>query len=67
MMYALLFVVVLALAYANGANDNMKPFATVYGSGVLPYRRALAFATGSQVAVAEVVTEWERENPKPTD
>ncbi len=50
MMYALLFVVVLALAYANGANDNIKPFATVYGSGVLPYRRAVAFATGAQVA-----------------
>ena len=50
MMYALLFVVVLALAYANGANDNIKPFATVYGSGILPYRRALAFATGAQVA-----------------
>ncbi len=50
MMYALLFGVVLALAYANGANDNIKAFATVYGSGVLSYRRALAFATGSQVA-----------------
>lgn len=50
MMYALLFVVVLALAYANGANDNIKAFATVYGSGVLSYRRALAFATGAQVA-----------------
>ena len=50
MMYALLFIVVLALAYANGANDNIKAFATVYGSGVLPYRRALALATGAQVA-----------------
>ncbi len=50
MMHALLFGVVLALAYANGANDNIKPFATVYGSGVLPYKRALAFATGAQLA-----------------
>jgi len=50
MMYAFLIVVVLTLAYVNGANDNIKPFATVYGSGVLPYRRALALATGAQVA-----------------
>ena len=50
MMYILLFIIVVALAYVNGANDNIKPFATVYGSGVLSYRRAVAFATGAQVA-----------------
>ena len=50
MMYALLFIVVLALAYVNGANDNIKSFATVYGSGVLDYRRAVTFATTAQVA-----------------
>lgn len=49
-MYILLFIIVVALAYVNGANDNIKPFATVYGSGVLSYRRAVAFATGAQVA-----------------
>ena len=50
MMYAFLFIVVLALAYVNGANDNIKSFATVYGSGVLDYRRAVTFATTAQVA-----------------
>ena len=33
------------LAWANGANDNFKEVATLYGSGVLTYRRALALAT----------------------
>lgn len=33
------------LAYANGANDNFKGVATLYGSGVLSFRVALATAT----------------------
>ena len=33
MLIALLFVSALALAFANGANDNFKAVATVYGSG----------------------------------
>ncbi|MCO5168751.1 MAG: anion permease [Planctomycetes bacterium] len=33
------------LAYANGANDNFKGVATLYGSGTASYRRALAWAT----------------------
>lgn len=48
-MYVILFLVVLALAYANGANDNIKPFATVFGSRLLGYRQTLALATGSQL------------------
>ena len=32
----------LFLAYANGANDNYKGVATLYGSGVASYRTALA-------------------------
>lgn len=37
----------LMVAFVNGANDNMKGVATLYGSGVLSYGRALALATVS--------------------
>jgi PiT family inorganic phosphate transporter len=40
----------VALALANGANDNFKGVATVYGSGQLGYRKALLLATASQIA-----------------
>src|ERR1044071_6368536 len=33
------------LAYANGANDNFKGVATLLGSGVSDYRKALSWAT----------------------
>jgi len=33
----LLLAGVLALAYANGANDNFKATATTYGAGALGY------------------------------
>ena len=35
------------LAYANGANDNFKGVATLYGSGVLSFRTALVTGTGA--------------------
>ncbi|TDJ46685.1 MAG: inorganic phosphate transporter [Gammaproteobacteria bacterium] len=35
----------LLLAYANGANDNFKGVATLYGSGTTSYRTALVWAT----------------------
>lgn len=35
------------LAFVNGANDNMKGVATLYGSGALSYRRALWLASGA--------------------
>lgn len=35
----------LFLAYNNGANDNFKGVATLYGSGVLNYRSAISIAT----------------------
>lgn len=45
------------LAYANGANDNFKGVATLFGSGTTDYRAALRWATattliGSLVALA---------------
>jgi PiT family inorganic phosphate transporter len=42
---ALLAFAVLLLAYTNGANDNFKGVATLYGGGVLGYRSAIALAT----------------------
>lgn len=44
-MVILLFIAVLLLTYSNGANDNFKGVATLWGSGTLPYKAALALAT----------------------
>jgi inorganic phosphate transporter, PiT family len=45
MTLALILLAVAGLAYANGANDNFKGVATLFGSGTTDYRRALAWAT----------------------
>jgi inorganic phosphate transporter, PiT family len=37
----------LFVAYANGANDNFKGVATLFGSGTTEYRKALWWATGT--------------------
>jgi len=51
MMAALVFVLVtLALAYANGANDNFKGVATLFGSRTTNYRTALWWATVTTLA-----------------
>jgi PiT family inorganic phosphate transporter len=50
MMLALILVAVLALAYANGANDNFKGVATLFGSGTCNYRIALIWATVTTLA-----------------
>ena len=42
---AILFLATGFLAYSNGANDNFKGVATLYGSGTASYRCALALAT----------------------
>ena len=44
-MLILLFVAVLLLTYSNGANDNFKGVATLWGSGALNYKTALVLAT----------------------
>jgi inorganic phosphate transporter, PiT family len=49
-MELLLFAAAMALAVSNGANDNFKGFATVWGSDTLSYRQALALATVATVA-----------------
>lgn len=45
-------VLVLALAYANGTNDVSKAIATLVGSGVTHYRRAIAWGTAWTIAGA---------------
>ena len=50
MIIALVVVAALFLAFANGANDNFKGFATVWGSNTLNYRKALIIATIAALA-----------------
>jgi PiT family inorganic phosphate transporter len=55
-MNFLVIATVALLSFANGANDNFKGVATLWGAGRASYRRALAWATvftflGSLVAV----------------
>jgi len=40
-----LLVAAISIAIANGANDNFKGVATLFGSGTTSYRRALLWAT----------------------
>lgn len=40
----------LFVAYANGANDNFKGVATLFGSGTTDYRKALGWATITTLA-----------------
>lgn len=50
MSFAILVIAVFWLAYSNGANDNFKGVATLYGSGTTDYRAALRLATMATVA-----------------
>lgn len=51
-MFLALFFVVCFLAYANGANDNFKGVATLFGSRTCGYRTALWWACGATLAGA---------------
>jgi inorganic phosphate transporter, PiT family len=50
MTILLLFLTVCFLAYSNGANDNFKGVASLYGSGAASYRVALTWATITTLA-----------------
>ena len=57
MLLVAIVIAVLFLAFANGANDNFKGVATLFGSGTARYRTALIWATvttlgGSVLALA---------------
>lgn len=45
LLLTLLFVATLFLAYSNGANDNFKGVATLFGSGTTNYNQAIGWAT----------------------
>ena len=45
MILFLLFVSACFLAYSNGANDNFKGVATLFGSGTSNYKKAINWAT----------------------
>lgn len=45
MLTLMLLITTFFLAYTNGANDNFKGVATLYGSGTLSYKSALSIAT----------------------
>jgi PiT family inorganic phosphate transporter len=47
LIWIVLLVFTCSLAYSNGANDNAKGIATLYGSGTADYDRAIRWATGA--------------------
>jgi PiT family inorganic phosphate transporter len=47
MIFSIVVVAAICVAYANGANDNFKGVATLLGSGTTNYKRALLWATGT--------------------
>lgn len=47
---ALILLATLFVAYSNGANDNFKGVATLFGSGTTNYRAALWWATATTFA-----------------
>src|ERR1051325_4456893 len=44
-MISLLFLAVVFLAYSNGANDNFKAVASLFGSRTCSYKTAISWAT----------------------
>lgn len=65
-MLTIILSATIFLAYANGANDNFKGVATLFGSGTTDYRKALWWATiatflGSLTAIfisAKLITSF---------
>jgi len=55
-MAILIVLGVASLAWWNGANDNFKGVATLYGSGSASYRVALGWATVTQIAGSLLAT-----------
>ncbi len=45
MIWIILLLAVAFFAYSNGANDNFKGFATLYGAGMITYKKAITWAT----------------------
>ena len=49
-IFIFLFVAACFLAYSNGANDNFKGVATLFGSGTTNYKNAINWATATTFA-----------------
>lgn len=49
MLLIFLFIAALSLSYSNGANDNFKGVATLFGGGVLSFKKALIWSTVTTV------------------
>ena len=56
MLLISLFIATLFLAYSNGANDNFKGVATLFGSRVCSYQTAILWATFTTLAGAVAAT-----------
>ena len=50
MILVILFLAACFLAYSNGANDNFKGVATLFGSGTTNYKKAINWATVTTLA-----------------
>ena len=50
MILIILFIAACFLAYSNGANDNFKGVATLFGSGTTNYKKAINWATVTTLA-----------------
>lgn len=50
MILILLFISACFLAYTNGANDNFKGVATLFGAGITNYKKAINWATTTTFA-----------------
>ena len=50
MILIILFLAACFLAYTNGANDNFKGVATLFGSGTTNYKKAITWATTTTFA-----------------
>ena len=50
MIFVLLFLAACFLAFSNGANDNFKGVATLFGSKTTGYKNAINWATVTTLA-----------------
>ena len=50
MLFILLFAAVVFLAWSNGANDNFKGVASLFGSGTAGYSKSITWATATTLA-----------------
>lgn len=50
MIFVLLLLAAAFVAYSNGANDNFKGVATIFGSGTAGYRTSITWATATTFA-----------------